>query len=67
MSDEDIVKDPGRHHTKRGPGRIPFRRTAKHPAGTKLIRRFIRDARGEATEYRRMLAVIDSKAKELAP
>jgi hypothetical protein len=29
-----------------------------HPAGTKLVRRFIRRARGEQTEYRRIYAAL---------
>lgn len=47
---------PGRHYRTRGAG---GGRKGKHnPAGTKLVRRFIRQGRGEQTEYRRMYAAM---------
>ena len=45
--------------TKKGPGR---RRAPAvyhvNPAGTKLVKRFIRDARGEQIEYRKTYAAL---------
>lgn len=51
----DAQEDKSRHPTKSGPGRMHVKpiATPDHPAGTKLIRRFIRDARGENISYRK--------------
>lgn len=39
--------------TKKGPGRRPLGWTGRmHPAGTKLVKRFIRDSKREQTNYR---------------
>lgn len=65
------------HTTKKGPGRIhlnPIVHITKtgilvrgeNPAGTKLIKRFIKDARGEAHEYRSMLRAIAPHDKRAA-
>jgi len=45
--------------TKKGPGRrrVPPEQQ-NNPAGTKLVKRFIRDARGEQTEYRKTYAAL---------
>lgn len=48
--------------TKAGPGRRPLGWTGTmHPPGTKLVRRFIRDAKGEQIAYRRLYAALAGK------
>ena len=58
--------------TRKGPGIRPLPRWSRsgedqpllprdHPAGTKLVRRFIRDARGEQVEYRKAYAELTGK------
>jgi len=45
--------------TKSGPGRRPMARIGRiNPAGTKLVKRFIRDSRNEQHEYRKAYAAI---------
>lgn len=48
--------------TKSGPGRrrIPLAEQ-NHLAGTKLVKRFIRDARGENIEYRKLYAQLTGR------
>lgn len=48
--------------TKKGPGRrrIPLKEQ-NHPAGTKLVRSFIRHGRGEQTEMRNRYAQMTGK------
>lgn len=53
------MQEKTRHQTKRGPGRMPKSRNKHNPPGTKLIKRFIKDAGGEASVYRRDLQAID--------
>lgn len=47
---------------KKGPGRrrIPLSEQ-NHPAGTKLVKRFIRDSKREQIEYRRVYARLTGK------
>lgn len=50
------------HATKKGPGRRPIARMERiHAAGTRLIKRFIRDGRGESVAYRRHYAHLTGK------
>jgi len=42
------------HKTRKGPGRRAT--PSSHPAGTKLVRRFIRQSASEQVEYRRIYA-----------
>lgn len=50
------------HGTKKGPGRRPLGWTGTmHPTGTKLVRRFIRDAKGEQVAYRTLYARLTGK------
>jgi hypothetical protein len=45
--------------TRKGPGIRHGGRN--HPAGTKLVKRFIRDAKGEQKEYRKLYAYLTGK------
>lgn len=51
--------------TRKGPGRrrMPLKgpEAHVHPAGTKLVKRFIRDAKGENVGYRRLYASLTGK------
>lgn len=50
------------HGTRKGPGRRPLGWTGlMHTAGTKLVKRFIRDAKGEQIEYRKIYARMTGK------
>ncbi len=51
------IRTRNRSHTRKGPGRMPHSKTP-NPAGTKLVKRFIRDASNEATAYRRTYAAM---------
>lgn len=48
--------------TRKGPGRRRIApETQNHPAGTKLVKRFIRDAKSENVTYRKTYAALTGK------
>lgn len=52
-----MIRERGRSHTTRGPGVMPYRKTP-NPAGTKLVKRFIRDSKSENVAYRSLYAAM---------
>lgn len=51
------------HATKSGPGRRPVARMDRiRPTGSKMLRRFIRDARGENVAYRKQYLAMTGKS-----
>ena len=55
------MRERNRSHTRKGPGLMAHSKRSPHPPGSKLVRRFIRDAQGENHAYRKIYLALTGR------